>query len=85
MAADLRCDDAKTRDYFCYILLDFASADRDLEEAPLAAALLLSDELGLGERFRQLAAKELNLRKKQIQTLETDAGRIVAQAAEGEG
>ena len=85
LAADLRCDDAKTRDYFCYILLDFASADRDLEEAPLAAALLLSDELGLGERFRQLAAKELNLRKKQIQTLETDAGRIVAQASEGEG
>jgi Peptidase family M48 len=74
----------KLRDYYCYVLLDFAAADRDLEEAPLAAALLLSDELGFGERFRQLASKELNLRKKQMQTLESDAARIVAEANEEE-
>jgi hypothetical protein len=82
LAADLKSEDAKTVDYYCYLLLDFAVADRDLEEAPLAAALLMSDELGLGERFRQLAAKELNLRKKQMEALEADAGRIVAQARE---
>ncbi len=72
------------RDYYCYVLLDFAAADRDLEEAPLAAALLLSDELGIGERFRQLASKELNLRKNQMQDLENNASRIVAQASEEE-
>ena len=82
--AELSDADDKIRDFACYLLLDFATADRDLEEAPLAAMLLLSDELGLGERFRQLTAKELNLRKKQMQALETDASRIVAEAAKGE-
>ena len=80
-AADLAGKSEKLRDYYCYVLLDFATADRDLEEAPLAAALLLSDELGLGDRFLQLAAKELNLRKKQMQKLEAEAGRIVADAS----
>jgi len=84
MAQDLKCASEKLRDYACYVLLDFATADRDLEEAPLAAMLLLSDDLGVGERFRQLAAKELNLRKKQLAALETDATKIVAEAARGE-
>jgi len=75
---------AKLHDYYCYILLDFATADRELEEAPLAAALLLADELDLGERFRQLAMKELNLRKKQLDTLSSDARSIVAKAQEAE-
>ena len=82
LAADLKIGDAKMTDYYGYVLLDFAVADRDLEEAPLAAALLLSDDLGLGDRFRQLAAKELNLRKKPLETLEANASRIVAEAGE---
>ena len=82
LAADLRAGDAKMHDYYCYVLLDFAVADRDLEEAPLAAALVLGDELGLGDRFRQLAVKELHLRKKQLEALDADAHRIVARAGE---
>lgn len=73
----------KLVDYYCYVLLDFATADRDLEEAPLAAALLLSDELNLGERFREIAGKELNLKKKQLQSLEANASSIVNKASEG--
>jgi len=53
LAADLRAGDAKMHDYYCYVLLDFAVADRDMEEAPLAAALIPGDDLGLGDRFRQ--------------------------------
>jgi hypothetical protein len=82
LVGDLKDSADKTRDYFCYVLLDFAVADRELEDAPLAAALLLSDELGLGECFRQLAAKELNLRKKALEKLEVDASAIVAKARE---
>lgn len=85
LALDLKDVDAKLRDYYCYVLLDFAVADRDLEEAPLAAALLLADELGLGDRFRQLAAKELNLRKKQMEALDAEASKIVERAAQDEG
>jgi hypothetical protein len=31
--------DSTVRDYFCYVLMDLASTDSDLEEAPLARAL----------------------------------------------
>ena len=82
LAGDLKEGDEKVRDYYCYVMIDFAVADRELEDASLAAALLLSDDLGLGERFRQLAVKELNLRKRQLAALEADASRIVARAAE---
>jgi len=78
---DLAAGDEKLADYYAYVLLDFAAADRDLEEAPLAAMLLASDELGLGERFRRIAVKELHLRKKQFEALEAQAGRIVEKAA----
>ena len=38
--------DQQLRDYFCYVLLDFVTCDADLEEAPLAAAFLFSEDLG---------------------------------------
>lgn len=82
LAADLAGGDEAVQDYFCYVLLDFAVVDRDLEEASLAAALLLSNRLNLGDRFRQLALKELKLRKKQMESLEASAATIVARAAE---
>ena len=82
LKADLLVDQPTLTDYYCYLMLDFVVADRDLEEAPLAAALLLSEELGIADRFRQLAAKELKLRKKQMEAIEAEAPRIVAKARE---
>ncbi|WP_242342063.1 M48 family metalloprotease [Anaeromyxobacter terrae] len=84
LAADLAEGDEKLLDYWCYVILDFAAADRDLEDAPLAAALLRSEELGLGERFRRIAAKELGLKKKQLDALEAGAAAMVAKAAAGD-
>jgi len=63
------------------VLLDFAVADRDLEDASLAAALLQADALGLGERFRQVAARELGLKRRQLEALDDGAAALVAQAA----
>jgi Zn-dependent protease with chaperone function len=77
-------DDA-LRDYWCYVLLDFATADRDLEEAPLAAALLLAEQLGLGDRLRKIAARELGMKKKQLDGLEARAEETVRAAAAAEG
>ncbi|MCE5277120.1 MAG: hypothetical protein ABFD92_10970 [Planctomycetaceae bacterium] len=82
LKAALATDDAKLRDYWCYVLLDFAVVDRDLEDAPLAAMLMMADDLGLGDRFRVLAAKELNLRKKQMESLDADAATLARKAAE---
>ena len=52
----LKFSDAKLREYLCYVLLDFAKADPDLDETPLAAALELSRQLELDVQFEKLAA-----------------------------
>jgi hypothetical protein len=87
LAAALQGGDEPLLDYWCFVLLDFAAGDRELEEAPLAAALLLAEELRLGDRFRKLAAKELGLKKKALEALEARAAETVraAAAAAGEG
>lgn len=81
LAADLAAGDEKLLDYACYVLLDFAAADRELEDAPIAAAYLLAEALGLGDRFGKLAAKELGLKKKQLEALDAGAAEMVARAA----
>ena len=72
--------DESLRDYYCYILLDFATVDRELEEAPLAHALVLADELGLHKRFSELALKELRLRKKQLEQIDKQRDELIAKA-----
>ena len=52
--------------YFCFVLLDFATADRELEELPLANALLIAEKHGLKEYLIPMARKEMKLRKNQI-------------------
>jgi hypothetical protein len=74
------CDES-LRDYCCYVLMDFVLADRDLEEAPIAAALLLTQRLGFADRFGEILVKEAKLRKKQFDTIRRDAESIVARAS----
>jgi hypothetical protein len=69
LAADLSRGDATLLDYWCYVLLDLAVADRALGKAPLAAALTLAGELGLGDRFRALAGQELGKRRRELAPL----------------
>lgn len=67
--------------YACYVLLDLATVDGQLEDAPLAAALRLADEAGVGERFLTLAREELDLTKRAVTRLKKEAASIVAKAA----
>jgi hypothetical protein len=67
--------------YLCYVLLDLATIDRSLEEAPLAAALRLSDEIGIADQFLALAGEELELSKRSLTRLRKESARIVADAA----
>jgi hypothetical protein len=71
------------QDYYGYVLLDFVTADRDLEELPLAAALVLAEKLGLKDRFTEIAKRELRLRKKQLETIDQDKEKLLAKANEG--
>ena len=80
LAMGLHTDDQPMQDYYCYVLLDFVTADRDLEELPLAAALLLTENLGLKDRFLELVRRELRLRKKQLETIDQDKESLLAKA-----
>lgn len=75
--------DASLRDYCCYVLLDFASADRELEPAPLAHALEIADRVGLAGRLQELAAKEFRLRKRQVEQIAADREKLMAAAEAG--
>jgi Zn-dependent protease with chaperone function len=82
LAEDLRTDDPPMQDYYGYVLLDFVTADRDLEELPLAAALTLAEKLGLKDRFAEIVKRELRLRKKQLETIDRDKETLLAKANE---
>jgi hypothetical protein len=83
LAGDLATSDESLQDYYCYVLLDFVAVDRELEDAPLAQAILLADRLKLSERFSKIAMKELALRKKQWERVQHDAASIVARTDPG--
>lgn len=67
--------------YLCYVLLDLATVDRQLEDAPLAAALRLAEDAGLAERFMTLAGEELGLSKRAATRLRKEGADIMARAA----
>lgn len=69
------------RDFWCYLLLDFASVDRELDELPLAHALTLSGEFGFQERFEGLVLKELGLSKRQLARIRKEAPELLRKAA----
>ena len=89
-SAPVSCDglkftDAKLREYLCYVLLDFAKADPDLDEMPLAATLELSRQLELDAQFEKLAARELKLRVRDVRRIKEQATELLAKAeASGE-
>lgn len=71
---------AALHDYFCFVLLDFVSADRDLDEPSLAAALGLAEELGFKPRFLELARQELKLRKSPLEKVDERKEEILQEA-----
>lgn len=72
--------DPQLCEYFCYVLLDFVTADADLREQSLAHMYLVAREMHLDERFLETVRKELNLRKRQTDALRNDAEQIVSKA-----
>jgi Zn-dependent protease with chaperone function len=68
-------------DLYAYVLLDFATVDEDIEAPALAAALLLSEELGIAKRFDTIVAKELSISAKDVKARRTGAATVLAEAA----
>ncbi len=80
LVAALATEDAATREYLCYLLLDFAAIDRELEDVPLAAALDWSGRLDLEEPFEKLALKELGMGKRPFNKLKKEAKTMLTKA-----
>ncbi len=75
-----RTIDAQTGEYLCYVLLDFVTADPELEDMPLAAALEVSRELGFEAQFEKLAAKELKMKVRDLRKLKDQAAEMLSKA-----
>jgi hypothetical protein len=82
LTSDVKLETKSARDYFCYVLLDFVSADRDLDEPSLAAALQVAELLDIKDRFIELARKELRLRKNQLEKVDDKKAAILQEADE---
>jgi hypothetical protein len=83
--SELDLSDAKLREYVSYLLLDFASVDRDLDEMPLAAALELSRKLEIEAEFEKLAARELKMKVRDVRKLKEQAVELLAKAGAQNG
>jgi hypothetical protein len=79
--ADWAGADDKMRDYACYLLLDFACVDPDLEENGLAASFVTAESLGWADRLEELARTELKLLKRDVNRIRRAAADLVGRAA----
>ncbi len=66
-------------DFFTYVLLDFATVDRSLEDASLAHAIAIARVLGLEKRMATISRKELRMRKKQYEQFAKRVDEIIEQ------
>ena len=76
----LKFSDRRTREYLGYLLLDFVTADPELDEMPLAAALELSRELDLNGEFEKLVTKELKIKARDLKRIKDRARDMLAVA-----
>jgi Zn-dependent protease with chaperone function len=84
LKAELDRADSSLRDYFCYLMLDFATVNRDLGDVALAASIVLARQLGIDKRFAELAHKELTITKKNFAKIDKEAEAILATTKETE-
>ena len=67
-------------DLHAYVLLDLATVDEDIEAPALAAALGLSEELGIAKRFDAIVAKELSMPAKDVKARRKEAATVLGAA-----
>jgi hypothetical protein len=70
--------DAKMREYFFYVMLDFVTVDAELEDLPLAFALELSRRLQWDAEFEKLAARELGRKLREVRKLKHEAAELLS-------
>ena len=74
-----------THDYIAYLLADFAAADRELDNVPLAAGIELAHRLGIADTFERIVLKDLALPKRQFNKLKQEAAALLTRAEQQHG
>ena len=69
-----------SKDYLCYVLLDFATVDVDGEDVDLAASLIFSEHIGIFELYEPIARKELKRKKADLAKLKRHASDMIEKA-----
>lgn len=69
-----------SKDYLCYVLLDFATVDADGGDVDLAASLIFSEHIGLFDRYEPVARKELKRKKAELAQLKRHASEMIEKA-----
>lgn len=83
LVTDLQNSGTLLKDYFAYLLLDFAHIDKDLDDVPLAAALRWADELGISTHVEKLATKELGIKSRELAKLKARIPDLILLAEKG--
>jgi Peptidase family M48 len=66
-------DEASTKKFFAYLLLDFAVIDPDLLPASIVETVLLAHALGFGNEYETIVKEELSLKKKDLAAVVAEA------------
>lgn len=72
------------KDYFGYLLLDFALTDVNLENIPLGWAFQFAEDIGIKEQFKAIVKKELQLTEKKLQQKQEQSLAAFASVKENE-
>jgi predicted SprT family Zn-dependent metalloprotease len=80
LGRELKSSDPRVCEYLCYVLLDFATVDPDLDEMALAAALELTRRLEWDGPFEKLAARELKRKVRDLRKIKEEAAQMLAKA-----
>lgn len=81
LAEEIGATDEKTKHFLAHLLLDFAVADRDLEENGIALGLRAADALGVTSEYEAAARKEVKVLKRDLTTLRKNIDERFEQAA----
>lgn len=80
----LKNSHASIKEYFSYVLFDFALADISLEEIPEGRALQFAEETGLKEAYDAVLRKEMSFSDKKLQQYKEKAAAVYNDVKENE-
>jgi len=78
-----QCKDS-LKNYYCYIMLDFALCDLDIKEPAIGNILDICEQLGLEENMKTILKKELKLTEKSYKEMANKSAEALNQLLQSE-